>query len=252
MLVLIGFMRFSGGDVESAPGRTEPASTNVAPAITPSPGTSAAVTTSATTAPSTAPSSTDPSIDTPGSLWWVVNPDRPMAADYMPPDLVTPDVPLKAGTGATQLSAATASAFEAMVTDAGAAGHALQLTSGYRSYDQQQMLYDRFVRDFGADGAAERVALPGASEHQTGMAADVGLVNLPDDQTFGDTEASVWVTDNAHRYGFILRYPPDKADITGYGNEPWHLRYVGIDLAGELFATDLTMEEYFGLVPEQP
>lgn len=82
------------------------------------------------------------------------------------------------------------------------------------------------------------------------MAADVGLVNLPDDQTFGDTEASVWVAENAHRYGFILREPPDKAEITGYGNEPWHLRYVGVELAGELFANDLTMEEYFGLVHE--
>ncbi|CAN5779581.1 N/A [soil metagenome] len=180
----------------------------------------------------------------------MVNPDRPMAADYVPPDLLTPNLPLKPCTGATQLSSATATAFEAMVADAMAAGFQLQLTSGYRSFDQQQMLYDRFVNDFGEEVAAQRVALPGTSEHQKGMAADVGLVNLPDDQTFGDTEASGWVAENAHRYGFILRYPPDKADITGYGNEPWHLRHVGVELAGELFATDLTMEEYFGLVPE--
>ena len=93
------------------------------------------------------------------------------------------------------------------------------------------------------------MALPGTSEHQTGLAADVGLVGLPDDQVFGGTPASAWVADNAHRFGFILRYPPDKAAITGYANEPWHLRYVGVDLAAELHASGLTMEEHFGLVP---
>jgi D-alanyl-D-alanine carboxypeptidase len=73
-------------------------------------------------------------------------------------------------------------------------------------------------------------------------------VGLPDDQLFGDTEASRWVADNAHLFGFILRYPPDKADITGYANEPWHLRYVGPELAADLQASGLTMEEHFGLV----
>ncbi len=196
-----------------------------------------------------AATTTIPSIDTPGSLWWLVNPDRPIPDGYVPPDLVTPNVPLKPDTGATELTAATAAAFEAMVADAAAAGHELQLNSGYRSYEQQQLLYDRFVDDFGQEVADQRVALPGTSEHQTGLAADVGQVGLPDDQLFGDTEASRWVADNAHRFGFILRYPPDKADITGYANEPWHLRYVGTELAAELQASGLTMEEHFGLGP---
>ena len=209
---------------------------------------SEAVTTGAASATAT-PTTTTPSIDTPGSLWWLINPSRPLAADYVPPDLVTPDVPLKPDTGATQLSATTALGFEALVADAANLGHQLQLNSGYRSYEQQQMLYDRFVEDFGLEVAAERVALPGTSEHQTGLAADVGLVGLPDDQVFGDTAASVWVTDNAYRFGFILRYPPDKAHLTGYANEPWHLRYVGVDLAAELHTSGLTMEEHFGLGP---
>jgi D-alanyl-D-alanine carboxypeptidase len=200
-------------------------------------------------APTSAPPTTVPSIDAPGSLWWLVNRDRPLPDGYLPPDLVTPNVPLKPDTGATQLTAATAAAFEAMVTDAAAAGFQLQLNSGYRSLEQQQMLYDRFVQDYGAEVAAQRVAPPGTSEHQTGLAADVGLVGLPDDQLFGDTPASVWVADHAHEYGFIIRYPPDKALITGYDNEPWHLRYVGIELATELQASGLTMEEHFGLVP---
>jgi D-alanyl-D-alanine carboxypeptidase len=198
-----------------------------------------------------APTTTIPSIDTPGSLWWLVNPQRPLPRDYVPPDLVTPNVPLKPDTGATQLTAPTAAAFEAMVADALAAGYQLQLNSGYRSFEQQQMLYDRYVEDFGQEVASQRVALPGTSEHQTGMAADVGLVGLPDDQLFGDTEASVWVAANAYRFGFIIRYPPEKAHITGYANEPWHLRYVGLELAATLHDNGLTMEEHFGLVPAQ-
>ena len=130
-------------------------------------------------------------------------------------------------------------------------GYELQLTGGYRSFEDQQEMYDRFVRDFGTQVAAERVALPGRSEHQTGLAVDVGEVGLPDDEEFGETASSAWVRDNAHRFGFIVRYPPDKADITGYANEPWHLRYVGLDLATELHASGLTMEEHFGLVPAE-
>jgi D-alanyl-D-alanine carboxypeptidase len=192
---------------------------------------------------------TTPSIDAPGSLWWLVNRDRPLPPGYVPSDLVVPDVPHDPAAGPPELTAATAAAFEAMVADAAAAGHELQLTSGYRSEQDQQVLYHRFVEDFGRDVAGELVALPGTSEHQTGLAADVGLVGLPDDQVFGSTAASAWVSANAQRFGFILRYPPDKADITGYADEPWHLRHVGVELATELHGRGLTMEEWFGLVP---
>jgi D-alanyl-D-alanine carboxypeptidase len=238
-LVGLGVRSTLGGDGGDA---TATSTAAAAPAAAPS--------VAAAAAPSTAgaPATTTPSIDTPGSLWWVVNRDRPLPAGYVPSDLVTPDVPLKPDTGATQLTAATAAAFEAMVSDAATAGYRLQLNSGYRSEEQQQMLYDRYVEDFGQEVADQRVALPGTSEHQTGLAGDVGLVGLPDDQLFGDTEASVWVAENAHRFGFVLRYPPDKAEITGYTNEPWHLRYVGVELATALHESGLTMEEYFGLV----
>ena len=233
----------AGNDDGDATGTRTPA-----PAAPPAAVATAAT---ATATPTTATATTAPvlSIDAPGTLWWLVNPERPLPDGYVPPDLVTPNVPLKPDTGATQLSAATAAAFAAMVADATTAGFQLQLNSGYRSLEQQQMLYDRFVQDYGIDVATLRVALPGTSEHQTGMAADVGLVGLPDDQLFGDTEASVWVSEHAHRYGFIIRYPPDKAHITGYDNEPWHLRYVGVELATEMQASGLTMEEHFGLVP---
>lgn len=210
-------------------------------------------TTAAPAAPTTAPAPTTtlPTIDTVGSLWWLINPQRPMAADYVPPDLVTPNAPLDPDVTNPQVRSETAAAFEAMVADAATAGFQLQLNSGYRSFDEQQVLYDRFVQDFGAEVAAERVALPGTSEHQTGLSLDVGQVGLPDDQIFGDTQASIWVADNAQRFGFILRYPPDKAHITGYTNEPWHLRYVGVELATQLHDSGLTMEEHFGLVPPE-
>ncbi|MFT3854087.1 MAG: D-alanyl-D-alanine carboxypeptidase family protein [Ilumatobacteraceae bacterium] len=188
-----------------------------------------------------------PSIDAPGSPWWIVNAGRPLPDGYVPADLVVPDVPIEPGADATQLTASTARAFEALVADARAAGYELQLNSGYRSFDDQARLRARYVADYGEATAARLVARPGTSEHQTGMAVDVGLVGLPDDQTFGTTAASRWVADNAHRFGFIRRYPPDKAAITGYANEPWHLRFVGVELATELHASDLTMEERFGL-----
>ncbi len=201
--------------------------------------------------PAVTDGSVNPGIDQAGSDWWVVNRDRPLPDGYVPPELVTPAVPIKPGTPYTEATPVVAAAFEAMVAAALQDGYELQLTGGYRSFEDQQEMYDRFVRDFGTQVAAERVALPGRSEHQTGLAVDVGEVGLPDDEEFGDTASSAWVRDNAHRFGFIVRYPPDKADITGYANEPWHLRYVGVDLATELHASGLTMEEHFGLVPAE-
>ncbi len=199
--------------------------------------------------PDSAVADADPGIDQAGSDWWLVNRDRPLPDGYVPPELVTPGVPIEPGAPFTQATPVVAAAFEAMVAAAVEEGYELQLTSGYRSFEDQQETYERFVRDYGAQVAAERVALPGTSEHQTGLAVDVGEVGLPDDEEFGDTASSDWVRGNAHRFGFIVRYPPDKADITGYANEPWHLRYVGVDLATELRASGLTMEEHFGLVP---
>ena len=129
----------------------------------------------------------------------------------MPPELVTPNVPIEPGAPFTQATPVVAAAFEAMVAAALQEGYELQLTSGYRSFEDQQATYERFVRDYGTQVAAERVALPGTSEHQTGLTVDVGEVDLPNDEEFGDTASSDWVRGNAHRFGFIVRYPPDKA-----------------------------------------
>jgi D-alanyl-D-alanine carboxypeptidase len=263
VLIAVLVANLAGGDEAAAP------TTGAAPALTPTPTTAVAPVvpdaTVASAAPGTsaapnAPSVTSappptaavaamPSIDEPGSLWWIVNRNRPLPEGYVPPDLVVPNVPIAPGATATHVTAATAAAFEAMAADAANAGYQLMVKSAYRSEEDQRALYARFVKAYGRDVAATLAALPGTSEHQTGMALDVGLAGLPDDQVFGGTPASRWVADNAHRFGFILRYPPAKAAITGYANEPWHLRYVGVDLATVLHDNGLTMEEQFGLAP---
>ena len=86
-------------------------------------------------------------------------------------------------------------------------------------------------------------ALPGHSEHQTGLAFDIGSV----ERSFVDTSEAKWIEENAHLYGFIVRYPKGKSDITGYIYEPWHVRYLGIDIATDVKNSGLTLEEYLGL-----
>ena len=114
-----------------------------------------------------------------------------------------------------------------MLADAAAAGFQLQLNSGYRSFEQQQMLYDRFVQDYGAEVAAQRVALRARASTRPASLPTSASSGCPTTSCSATpTPASGWPS-NAHEYGFIIRYPPDKAHITGYDNEPWHLRYVG-------------------------
>lgn len=190
------------------------------------------------------------SLDQPGSIWWIVNKNRPLPADYVPGDLVTPNVPKRtAGGDESQVSQKIAQPLEKLIHDASATGHNLMLVSGYRSYDLQVSIYNRHVSQLGQTEADRVSARPGTSEHQTGLAADVGR---PDrhcelEVCFGDTPEGQWVLANAHKYGFVIRYPKGKESVTSYQYEPWHLRYVGKDLAGELKRTELTMEEFFGL-----
>ena len=133
-----------------------------------------------------------------------------------------------------------------MFNDAKKDGLEIIVDSGYRGYHYQQVVLDALIKEKG-DIAYSLVALPGASEHQTGLAIDVayykdGVYN--DDVKESDIEA-IWLAKNAYKYGFILRYPKEKENITGFQYEPWHFRFVGLDLALELFANNLTLEEYY-------
>ncbi|WP_458042089.1 MULTISPECIES: M15 family metallopeptidase [Bacteria] len=140
------------------------------------------------------------------------------------------------------LTAETRNAFEAMRAEAAGLGLRLVISSGYRSYATQQSLYGRFVAREGVAGADRHSARPGHSEHQSGLAFDLNSIS----EAFGYTGEGVWVRDNAHRFGFIVRYPPGKEGITGYIWEPWHLRYVGA-AASDIYASGLSLEEYLGV-----
>jgi len=130
-----------------------------------------------------------------------------------------------------------------MQTESMKYGHSLVLLSGFRSYSSQKSIYNNYIRQYGQTLTDTFSARPGHSEHQTGLAFDVGWI----DDSFGETERGKWLAQNAHKYGFIIRYPKGKEHITGYKYEPWHIRYLGIELATKVYNSGLSLEEYFGL-----
>lgn len=137
-------------------------------------------------------------------------------------------------------------AFRKMQKDALDYNYVIDIMSGYRTYNYQKNLYNNLVKNMGFNYALRAIAKPGCSEHQTGLAIDYCIYK--NDKCYIEYEIidmveTKWIHDNAHKYGFILRYPKGKEEITGYNYEPWHLRYVG-DLAIYLYNNDLTLEEY--------
>ena len=125
----------------------------------------------------------------------------------------------------------------------------LCINSGYRSFNSQTLIHDAKVALLGKTAGEKLAARPGYSEHQTGLAMDVSTTQLGCRiGSFGASRASKWIAANAWQYGFVVRYPNGKTAITGYVWEPWHLRYVGIELATDMRANKITtLEEYFGL-----
>jgi D-alanyl-D-alanine carboxypeptidase len=116
-------------------------------------------------------------------------------------------------------------------------------SSGFRSYDYQAQIYNNYVARDGQAAADTYSARPGYSEHQTGLAIDVNQI----DDSFIGTPEAVWLENHCHEYGFILRYPQGKQNITGYKYESWHIRYVGTDMSYAIHNSGLTLEEYFGI-----
>ena len=141
-------------------------------------------------------------------------------------------------------------AFQEMAAEATLSGYDLIAFSTYRSFDYQTQLYDRYVTNDGQDAADRYSARPGYSEHQTGLAFDIGEQHFEQHfakESFGETEAGKWVAANAHNYGFIMRYPNGSEKITGYMYEPWHFRYVGEELAVQVYEANVTLEEFLDL-----
>lgn len=188
------------------------------------------------------------SIDDADSVWVVVNKARPLnPIDYAPDDLVAPSI--SAAFPALMRADATR-ALEQMYEEAVADGVPFRIQSSYRSFSVQQRVKADHVARFGQEVSDQRSARPGHSEHQTGLAVDLTTpsgecsINV----CFQDTAVGVWLADNSWRYGFIVRYPEGKTDITGYVFEPWHFRYVGRELAAHLHELGFpTLEEFFEL-----
>ncbi|WP_294754905.1 M15 family metallopeptidase [uncultured Ruminococcus sp.] len=133
--------------------------------------------------------------------------------------------------------------FYKMTNDASKQGLYIYFASGFRSYEYQSQIYNNYVARDGQAVADTYSARPGHSEHQSGLAIDVNSI----DDSFALTPEAKWLADHCHEYGFILRYPQGKEDITGYQYESWHVRYVGTDLSYAIRNSGLTMEEYFGI-----
>jgi zinc D-Ala-D-Ala carboxypeptidase len=189
------------------------------------------------------------SLEDPNSIWVIVNKQRPLPAGFVPSDLIVPSVKLRLGPNEEQmqLSRGAQQDLENMFTAAQQEGVVLVFGSGYRSEALQAQFYDSYVARDGQLAADRYSARPGTSEHQTGLAVDItspsGECHL--EVCFENTPQGVWLAGNAYTYGFIIRYLDGKEDITGYQYEPWHLRYVGTELAKELHKNQLTMEEFF-------
>ncbi len=191
------------------------------------------------------------SLTDPTSPWVIVNKHNKLPDGYVPPDLVTPDVSLRLSAGASEmkLRQTAATAIKQMFNAAKAQGQNLLVASAYRSQASQKALHDLYVAQKGAAAADTDSARAGYSEHQTGWGVDVGRADYKCqiDPCFANTTEGAWVAANSYKYGFVVRYLPGKQSITGYVYEPWHLRYVGTELAQQVQTSGQTLEEFFGL-----
>ena len=174
-------------------------------------------------------------------------------APAVPVTLVKPDVtPTEpAYSESIYMRPEAARALEELFDGAQQAGITLYATSGFRSYSTQKAIFERKLETMSERSANASVAKPGYSEHQTGLAMDIegeSTKNTGLTEAFGESPEGIWVAENCHEYGFIIRYPKDKTDITGYVYEPWHLRYVGLEAAEEITELGVTFEEYILMV----
>lgn len=186
-------------------------------------------------------------VDDPASVTVIVNKRRALPAGYVPSGLVIPaGIP---NNNNQPVRSDAAAALQSMAAAASAEGITLRIASAYRSFATQKAIYTRYVRTYGLEQAERRSARPGHSEHQTGLGVDL------DDGTgcvlqhcFGDRPGGRWLRANAHRFGFVLRYDQGTEATVGYYYEPWHYRFVGVDVATAVKSSGArTLEDYYGL-----
>lgn len=170
----------------------------------------------------------------------VVNKKHKLPSEY---------APNLTGVNGGQLRPEAATALAKLMTDASNAGAGMKIISSYRSYSTQVSTYNKWVNLQGQAEADRSSARPGHSEHQTGLAVDLGVPSGNCDLLicFGTTSQGIWLKNNAHKYGFIVRYPEGQESATGYQYEPWHMRYLGVDVATAVYNSGKTLDQYYNV-----
>lgn len=248
-------------ETTASPEVTTDAETTSAPETTEEettvPETTAEETTEETTEEITTEPETTPEPEVTETPWYLVlvNPWYPLPEDHQ--------FELTTVTGKYKIDSRCADALKQFLADCKAAGHTPYICSAYRTWDDQVYLFDKKVNSFISKGyseaeakvlAAKETAVPGTSEHQLGLAVDILCQSRPWlDEGQAKTATQQWLMANCHKYGFILRYPKGTTPITGIIYEPWHYRYVGVEIATEIMTKGITFEEYLGLIgaPEE-
>ena len=183
-----------------------------------------------------------------GDILMIVNKEYGLSEEYKPNDLTKVEhCDFSVGSDEChQLKKEPAEAIEEMFAAAREDGYEIIMRTGYRSYGYQAALYESYKEQDGEKAADKYSARPGSSEHQSGLCCDVGIEGK-DLNAFEGTDEAKWIADNSWKYGFVVRYPQDKEDITGYMYEAWHIRYVGKEAAKYMHEKNLTLEEYLEL-----
>lgn len=182
----------------------------------------------------------------------LVNKDNPLDSNYVPLKMYVVDKnennfhKYKDASLKPMLRQDIKKYIDKLLSDAHSLGLPLIVDSGYRSYNYQQVVLNALIKEKG-DEAYKLVALPGTSEHQTGLAVDFAYYEngIYNDDVKEDDEEAIWLKNNCWKYGFILRYPKGKEHITGYKFEPWHFRFIGPKLAKKIYEENITLEEYY-------
>ena len=184
---------------------------------------------------------------------FLVNVDHLLSSDYVPENLVITDNNennfhnYKDASLKPMISADIMPYFEALQNAALDAGlRKIIVDSGYRSFEYQKVVFDKSVAEKGIDETLRSVALPGSSEHQSGLAIDIAYMdNGVYIENTSDSDPEIkWLKENAYKFGFILRYPEEKEDVTGFKYEWWHYRFIGVEMATILYAENITLDEY--------
>jgi D-alanyl-D-alanine carboxypeptidase len=243
VLVIIAADSFGGsGGGQAGPG-TDPSGTAQAETATADPaGTTTPGTGEPTRTPANEPGPDGTIVVACNDILAPLDKQHRLPADCVPPDLEELPGAISAQ-GAQYLRSEALAALRELFQAARAEGYLLQVNSSYRSYQTQADTYNYWVQTYGKDQADRTSARPGHSEHQLGTTADVGAGGRFLEAFIGSTEAD-WLAENSWKHGFIISYADGTEDITGYAYEPWHIRYVGVEVAAEVHASGLTLGEF--------